>query len=135
MTRKHKKVHDRTKPKKFCDPGVCDCCQYIGEGDFLCDKYMEIAVSDWEPTEYYLMCQNRDKAIEGGVAPRKDTGKVVVTRSGNGITLNSEREFLLDDRGEIKEFDSEEQAQAFLTAAGIEPEELRHMQFIEREVD
>ena len=132
MSRKHKKVHGRTKPKKFCDPGVCDCCQYICEGDFLCDKYMEIVVSDWEPTESCLMCQNRDKAIEGGVAPRKDTGKVVVSRSVNGITLNSEREFLLDDRGEIKEFDSVEQAQAFLTAAGVEPEELRHMQLIER---
>ena len=42
MSRKHKKVHDTPKPKKFCDPGVCDCCQYIGEGDFLCDKHMEI---------------------------------------------------------------------------------------------
>ena len=134
MRRKHKKVHGRS-PKKSCDPGVCDCCQYIGEGDFLCDKYMEIVVSDWEATESYLMCQDRDKAIEGGVAPRKDNGKVVVSRPVNGITLNSEREFLLDDRGEIKEFDSVEQAQAFLTAAGIEPEELRHMQFIEREVD
>ena len=30
------------EPKKFCDPGICDCCQYIGEGDFLCDKHMEI---------------------------------------------------------------------------------------------
>ena len=61
--------------------------------------------------------------------------KAVVARPVNGITLNSEREFLLDDRGEIKEFDSVEQAQAFLTAAGVEPEELRHMQLIERGVD
>ena len=63
MSRKHKKAHDRTKPKKVCDPGVCDCCQYIGEGDFLCDKHMEIVVSDWIPTESYLMCQNQDKAV------------------------------------------------------------------------
>ena len=27
-----------SRPKRLCDPGVCDCCQYIGEGDFLCDK-------------------------------------------------------------------------------------------------
>ena len=33
----HKKVHGRPTLKRFCDPGVCDCCQYIGEGDFLCD--------------------------------------------------------------------------------------------------
>jgi hypothetical protein len=70
MSRKHKKSHDR--PKRFCDPGVCDCCQYIGEGDFLCDKHMEIVVSDWEPTESYLMCQSRNTAI-GGDADGKET--------------------------------------------------------------
>ena len=72
MSRKHKKVHDRSVSKKFCDPGVCDCCQYIGEGDFLCDKHMEIVVSDWEPTESYLMCQSRNKAIGDG-ADGKET--------------------------------------------------------------
>ena len=65
MRRKHKKVHDRPTPKRFCDPAVCDCCQYIGEGDFLCDKHMEIVVSDWEPTENYLMCQSQNTAIRG----------------------------------------------------------------------
>ena len=72
MSRKHKKAHDSSKPTKFCDPGVCDCCQYIGEGDFLCDKHMEIVVSDWTPTEYYLMCQNQGKAVGGG-ADGKET--------------------------------------------------------------
>ncbi len=66
MSRSRKKAHNRPAPKKFCDPGVCDCCQYIGEGDFLCDKHMEIVVSDWAPTEYYLMCQNRNNAIGDG---------------------------------------------------------------------
>ena len=36
MSRNHKKSHARPKPRKFCDPDVCNCCQYIGEGDFLC---------------------------------------------------------------------------------------------------
>jgi hypothetical protein len=72
MSRKHKKVHDRPTPKRFCDPGVCDCCQYIGDGDFLCDKHMEIVVSDWEPTANYLMCQSRNTAI-GGDADGKET--------------------------------------------------------------
>ena len=66
MSRSRKKAHNRPAPKKFCDPGVCDCCQYIGEGDFLCDKHMEIVVSDWTPTENYLMCQNRNNAIGDG---------------------------------------------------------------------
>ena len=57
-------------------------------------------------------------------------GRVAVARPVNGITLNSEWEFLLDDNGEVRLFDSEEQARRFLAAAGIEPEELRHMSFI-----
>ena len=50
-----------SEPKKFCDPSVCDCCQYVGEGDFLCDKHMEIVVSDWEQTENYLMCEGSNR--------------------------------------------------------------------------
>ena len=57
----------RLKRPKMCDPAVCDCCQYIGEGDFLCDKYMEIVVSDWEPTEDYLLCeQNKERESDNG---------------------------------------------------------------------
>lgn len=66
MSRKHKKAHDRSASRKFCDPGVCDYCQYIGEGDFLCDKHMEIVVSDWTPTESYLMCQAQHSMIGDG---------------------------------------------------------------------
>lgn len=39
------------KKKKICDPGMCDECLYIGEGDFLCEKHQTIVVSDWEPPE------------------------------------------------------------------------------------
>lgn len=51
----------KDKPKKrirekFCDPGMCDECVYIGEGDFLCEKYNEIVLSDWEPTDDFMMC-------------------------------------------------------------------------------
>ncbi len=56
----------KSRPKKFCDPAVCDCCLYVGEGDFLCDEHMEIVVSDWVPTENYLMCQTQRKAIGDG---------------------------------------------------------------------
>ena len=41
------------KKEKTCDPGTCDYCQYIGEGDFLCDKYLEVVVEDWEPTKNF----------------------------------------------------------------------------------
>ena len=67
-----RKRSNAPRPKKFCDPGVCDYCQYIGEGDLLCDKHMEIVFSDWMPTENYLMCQVRNKDIGGG-ADGKET--------------------------------------------------------------
>ena len=59
--------------------------------------------------------------------------KVVVARPIDGITINTELEFLLDDDGEVRIFDNQEQARKFLTDAGIEPEELRHIKFMEDE--
>ena len=58
--------------------------------------------------------------------------RVIAARPVNGITLNGELEFLLDDGGEVRVFDSEEQARDFLVAAGIGLEELRHMVFMEK---
>ena len=47
------------KKKKaiFCDPGMCEECLYIGDGDFFCDKLQEIVISDWQPTDDYLGCR------------------------------------------------------------------------------
>lgn len=46
--------------RMICDPGVCDHCTYVGEGDFLCDNTADeafvVVMSDWEPTEQYLHC-------------------------------------------------------------------------------
>lgn len=44
---------------KICDPGFCESCQYIGEGDFLCDRYTEIVIADWMPTENFLLCEEK----------------------------------------------------------------------------
>ena len=55
----------KNKAKKFCDPGICDECIYIGDGDFLCDKLQEIVVSDWQPTNEFLKC------TEGGRKKRE----------------------------------------------------------------
>ena len=57
--------------------------------------------------------------------------KAVVARPVDGITINGDLGFLLDDGGEVKVFDSPEEARSFLIANGIIPEELRHMTFME----
>ena len=57
--------------------------------------------------------------------------QTVVARPIDGIALNSEMEFLLDDSGAVWVFDSEKQAKKFLISAGVGPEELRQMTFME----
>lgn len=53
----------RHKPTKICDPGICDHCLYVGEGDFLCDCHPSaeyvVVMSDWEATDLYLHCEAR----------------------------------------------------------------------------
>lgn len=49
------------KPR-MCDPGQCDHCEYIGDGDFTCDYgsgIPVIVVSDWEPTKEAGRCRKR----------------------------------------------------------------------------
>ncbi len=57
--------------------------------------------------------------------------KAIVGRPVGGITVNGELEFLLDDSGEIRVFDSPEQAKSFLIANGVDTEELRHITIME----
>lgn len=43
-----------------CDPMKCDHCQYIGEGDFICDKCdYTLVVADFVPTSDYMICMNK----------------------------------------------------------------------------
>ena len=56
---------------------------------------------------------------------------VVVARPIGGITINNELEFLLDNSGSARVFDSPEQARSFLAGAGVGSEELRHITFME----
>lgn len=60
-----KKVKPKKKQSKiFCDPAVCDNCQYICEGDFICDEkpVPVMVISDWEPTLDYAWCTRKGGA-------------------------------------------------------------------------
>ena len=64
--RKRKTPHE--KPL-FCDPGMCDSCQYIGDGDFICDAHPEgpvMVVEDWQTTLASRNCPKRRRNIEKG---------------------------------------------------------------------
>lgn len=47
--------------RRICDPACCVHCEYIGEGDFICDNFPDdqaiLVMSDWEPTENFLKCK------------------------------------------------------------------------------
>lgn len=45
---------DSENYKIFCSPDVCPNCQYIGEGDSICDVTMAIVLDDWTPTEDFM---------------------------------------------------------------------------------
>lgn len=59
--KKHKRYQPKEKPR-MCDPGMCDNCIYIGDGDFICDRgpgKPVLVEEDWEPNENYLMCRRK----------------------------------------------------------------------------
>lgn len=60
--RKRRKHYPRQEKPRICDPGMCENCQYIGDGDFICDDRPEgpvIVVEDWQPTEEAGRCPRR----------------------------------------------------------------------------
>lgn len=59
--RKRKMPHE--KPL-FCDPGMCNSCQYIGEGDFVCESREDgpvLVVVNWQSTEESKCCPKRQR--------------------------------------------------------------------------
>ena len=57
--------------------------------------------------------------------------KIVVYRPVDGITLNTEIEYLLDEDDSVRMFDSAEQAKSWLIMQGVTDEELSGMTFLE----
>ena len=62
MPKKHKR---RVQP--MCDPGLCDHCMYLGDGDFVCNLHgmgpgkTVFVVEGWTPTDHYLQCNTESK--------------------------------------------------------------------------
>lgn len=56
---------------------------------------------------------------------------IVVGQPVNGISINHELEFLLNDEGSVKNFECIEAAQAFLKKHGYEDEDMSSFKFME----
>lgn len=57
-------------------------------------------------------------------------GKVIVGRPIDGITVNEDMEFLLDDEGNMLYFGGIDQAREYLEAHGVTDQEIEHMAFV-----
>lgn len=58
---------------------------------------------------------------------------VAVCRPFDGITLNTEVEYVLDDDGEIKEFEDVETAEEWLREHGVTEEIMEFLMFVNAE--
>ena len=55
MSSKRSRARKKKHAKQiYCNPDVCPNCQYIGEGDSICDVTHEIVLSDWIPTDAFM---------------------------------------------------------------------------------
>lgn len=60
MGKNRKQRVERPEKPRICDPGMCDHCTYIGDGDFLCDYKTDVSVlvvESWDPTSEAGRCQ------------------------------------------------------------------------------
>ena len=58
---------------------------------------------------------------------------IAVCRPFEGITLNTEVEYVLDDEGEIKEFEDVETAEEWLREHGVTEEIMEFLMFVNAE--
>lgn len=60
MTQEKKRRHRRKHPELNRNCYNCNHCQYIGEGDCICDMSNDIVIADWEPSEDFNSCKGKE---------------------------------------------------------------------------
>jgi uncharacterized protein (DUF983 family) len=84
--------------------------------------------------EYTYQCFKCDEDLYDFEVEEQDAHyfpRVIVARRLDGITINTALEYLLDDSGEPRIFDSQTEAEAFLVSNGIPAEDMDHFFFVE----
>ncbi len=88
--------------------------------------------------EYTYQCFHCDEDLYSFEVTEQDglyLPKVAVARPINGITLNEGLEYLLDKSREIRVFNNQPEAEAFLLANGFISEDLEFLFFVEVQDD
>lgn len=63
--KKRKRYRRRQEKTRMCDPSMCEYCNYIGEGDFVCEYGPDIptlVVEGWVPNKNAGCCKRRTNA-------------------------------------------------------------------------
>ena len=65
MKKQKYKKPEREKPRT-CDPYMCERCEALGGGDFLCtydpkEPYGIVVVKNWSATKDHLWCKRRNR--------------------------------------------------------------------------
>lgn len=61
-----KRRNSNYEKPRMCDPGMCEHCDYLGDGNAVCTRFNNaVVLSDWEPTDNTLMCrrQRRERTV------------------------------------------------------------------------
>lgn len=69
MKKEKTKKLEREKPR-ICDPFMCERCEEVGKGSFICTYDYEkplgiLVVNNWEATKDHLWCKNRNRKRGG----------------------------------------------------------------------
>lgn len=91
-------------------------------------------VYESDSSEYRYQCFGCDEDFYSFEVEEQDAlylPPVMVARPVDGITLNEALEYLLDDTGKTRIFQSQPEAEAFLLRNGFTSEDLEHFYFVE----
>lgn len=106
---------------------------WYGNTDMVC-KRCGNPVYQSDHAEYIYQCFRCDEDLYSFEVTEQDgfyLPKVIVARPVNGISLNGGLEYLLDGNKEVRVFNNQPEAEAFLLANGFIREDLEFLYFVE----
>ena len=106
---------------------------WYGNTDMVCKRCgSPVYLSDHAGYRYQCFCCDEDLySVEVTEQDNLYLPRVAVARPVNGITLNEGLEYLLDGNKEVRVFNNQPEAEAFLLANGFINEDMEFLYFVE----
>ena len=113
--------------------GIFHVGHWYGNTDMVCKRCGNLVYQS-DHAEYIYQCFRCDEDLYSFEVTEQDgfyLPKVIVARPINGISLNEGLEYLLDGNREVRIFNNQPEAEAFLLANGFIREDLEFLYFVE----